>query len=202
MLDGLLKRRIDPLLDRLAAGLAGTGLGADAATVAGLGLGLAAAGAIVAGHCGGGLALLLVSRLADGLDGALARRAGPTDRGAFLDIVFDCVFYGAVPLAFALADPAANALAAAVLLMSFYANGASFLCFAIMAQRRGLRTDARGRKGFYFSTGLAEASETILVFVLACLRPEWFPPLAYGFAGLCFATFLARVALAVRTFRD
>ncbi len=60
-----------------------------------------------------GLFFIAASRLADGLDGELARVTAPTDRGAFLDITLDFLFYASVPLAFAWADPAANALAAA-----------------------------------------------------------------------------------------
>lgn len=201
MFDGMLKKRIDPALARIAARLDAAGVGANAVTSAGLALGLAAALAIALGLFALGLALILVSRLCDGLDGAIARRRGTTDLGGYLDIVFDYVFYGVIPLAFAIVDPARNALPAAVLLMSFYANGASFLAFAIMAEKRGLTSEARGGKSLYFTTGLAEASETLLVFVLACLAPSAFPILAYVFAGLCFVTFAGRVALSVRLFR-
>jgi phosphatidylglycerophosphate synthase len=148
-----------------------------------------------------GLALILVSRLCDGLDGTLARLRQPTDLGGYLDIVFDYIFYGAIPLGFAVADPAANGLPAAVLLMSFYANGASFLGYAIIAAKRGLSSEARGQKSLYFTTGLAEASETLLVFALACLFPSAFPWLAYGFALLCGITCISRILLATRQFR-
>ena len=201
MLDGMLKRRLDPLLAGLAIGLHRSGICPNTVTGVGLVLGLAAALAIALGHFWMGLTLILVSRLCDGLDGALARLRQPTDLGGYLDIVFDYIFYGAIPLGFALADPTSNALPAAVLLMSFYANGASFLGFAIIAAKRGLSTDARGPKSLYFTTGLAEASETLLVFALACVFPAWFAALAYGFAALCVVTTASRIALAVRLFR-
>jgi phosphatidylglycerophosphate synthase len=201
MLDGRLKKRLDPALDALAGALGRAGFGADAVTATGFVLGLGAALAIAFGNYGLGLGLILLSRLADGLDGALARQTRPTDLGGYLDIVLDFIFYGAIPLGFALADPAANALPAAVLLMSFYANGASFLAFALMAEKRKLVTTARGPKALYFTTGLAEAGETLAVFVLACLVPAWFGILAYGFAALCFLTCFSRIALALRVFR-
>ena len=201
MLDGMLKRRLDPLLAGLASGLHRSGIRPNTITSIGLGLGLAAALAIALGHLWIGLTLILVSRLCDGLDGALARLRQPTDLGGYLDIVFDYIFYGAIPLGFALADPTSNALPSAVLLMSFYANGASFLGFAIIAAKRGLTTEARGQKSLYFTTGLAEASETLFVFALACLSPAWFPWLAYGFAALCVVTTASRIALAIRLFR-
>ena len=65
--------------------------------------------------------------MADGLDGAVARLKGATDRGAFLDIALDFVFYALFPLGFAQEDPEANALAAAVLIASFVDTGPSFL---------------------------------------------------------------------------
>ena len=201
MLDGRLKKRLDPALDALARALGRAGFGADAVTATGFVLGLGAALAVAFGIYGLGLGLILLSRLADGLDGALARQTRPTDLGGYLDIVLDFIFYGAIPLGFALADPAANALPAAVLLMSFYANGASFLAFALMAEKRKLVTTARGPKALYFTTGLAEAGETLAVFVLACLVPAWFGILAYGFAALCFLTCFSRIALALRVFR-
>lgn len=201
MLDGRMKKRLDPALDAIARRLGRAGFGADAVTATGFVLGLGAALAIAFGIYGLGLGLILLSRLADGLDGALARQTRPTDLGGYLDIVLDFIFYGAIPLGFALADPQANALPAAVLLMSFYANGASFLTFALMAEKRKLVTTARGPKSLYFTTGLAEAGETLLVFVLACLVPAWFGVLAYGFAALCFVTCFSRIALAMRVFR-
>lgn len=195
------RRLIGPGLDRLAAGLARTGVSADAISLAGLCIGLAAAGAIIIESYLCGLALILASRFCDGLDGAVARRNGPTDRGGFLDIVLDFAFYGAIPLAFVLARPDANAVAGAVLLASFYVNGASFLAFALMAEKRGFSTLERGAKSLYFTTGLAEATETIAFFCIFCLFPGRFAPVAYFFAALCFVTAAARIALAVRVFR-
>ena len=76
----------------------------------------------------------------------MARHSFRTDRGGFLDIVLDFAFYAAIPLGFVLARPVTNAVAGAVLLASFYVNGASFLAYAVMAERRGLSGTARGPK--------------------------------------------------------
>lgn len=200
VLDRWARRRLDPALDSVAARLADAGIGADQVTLAAFALGMAAAGAIALGQPLAGLALLLASRLGDGLDGAVARIAGKTDRGGFLDIVLDFAFYGAIPLAFAFADPAANALAAAALVFSFYVNGASFLAYAAMAEKRGLSAAARGEKSLFFTTGLAEATETIAVFVAFCVLPGWFSPIAWVFAAVCLYTALSRIVLAWRAF--
>ncbi len=200
MLDGWARNRIDPALKRLARTLVRVGATPNAITIASCLIGLAAAASIAAGDLLVGLALLLLSRLGDGLDGAVARITGSTDLGGFLDIVLDFVFYGAVPLGFVLLDPSANAVAGAVLIFSFYVNGASFLAYAVMAEKRGETTEARGAKSLFFTTGLAEATETILFFVAFCLFPEWFPVLAYVFAAVTFYTALSRIVLASRTF--
>jgi phosphatidylglycerophosphate synthase len=201
VLDARLRRLIDPPLDRLAAPLASRGLSANAVTVLGFVIGLGAAAAIAERAFLPGLALLLLNRLLDGLDGAIARRRGLTDLGGFLDIVLDFLIYSAVPFAFALADPEANALAAAFLIFSFVGTGSSFLAFAIMAAKRGIATDLRGQKSLYYLGGLTEGTETILVLVLACLWPALFPWLALAFGILCWLTTATRVAVAVQTLR-
>jgi phosphatidylglycerophosphate synthase len=202
MLDGALKRRLDPALDAAGAALAARGVSANSVTLAALVLGLSAAGLIVAGQTAAALAVLLASRLLDGLDGAVARHTRPTDFGGFLDIVLDFVFYGAIPLAFVILDPVANGVAGAALIFSFYVNGASFLAYAVVAEKRGLSSEARGKKSIYFTTGLAEAAETSAAFAIMCLWPEWFPLVAWVFAGICLYTALARVMLARAVFRD
>lgn len=200
MLDGWARRLMDPPLNHLGRQLATRGVTADAVTLAGLALGLFAATALAAGLAPWlALALLLASRVADGLDGAVARASRKTDFGGYLDITCDFLFYGAVPLAFVLRDPA-NGAAGAFLLTSFYVNGASFLGYAILAEKRGLTTASRGEKSLYFTAGLLEGSETILFFAVLCLWPGLFVPLAWGFGSLCFLTALSRVLLARRVF--
>ena len=202
MLDGWVRTKIDPLLDRIAKPAAAAGISANAVTLAACAVGLVAAAAIAAHWYWLGLVLMLTSRIGDGLDGAVAKIAGKTDLGGYLDIVLDFLFYGAIPMGFVLADPSANATAGAVLLFSFHVNGASFLAYAAIAEKRKLATEVRGPKSLFFTTGLAEASETILVFSAFCLWPHWFPASAYGFAALTFYTALSRIVLAVRTFKD
>lgn len=202
MLDGLMRRMLDPALDRAGRALSTRGVGADALTFTGLGLGLGAAVAI-AGDIGAlAFVLFAANRIVDGLDGAVARASARTDRGGFLDIVCDFSVYGAIPLAFALRDPAANAVPAAALLFAFYVNGASFLAFAAVSAKRGVPSAAWGEKSIVFSAGLAEGTETILFFLAMILVPRWFPILAYAFTGLTLMSALARVALAWHAFRD
>ncbi len=184
---------LKPGLERMARPLARAGIGADSITLLGFALGLGAALAIARGMPVAGLALLLASRLMDGLDGAVARLTRPTDRGAFLDITLDFLFYASIPLAFAVADPAANALPAAVLLGAFMGTGSTFLAFALLAERRGLKSEDYPQKGIYYLGGLTEAGETLACFVLMCLWPAHFDAWAYGFAVLCTLTIATRL---------
>ena len=193
MLDKAVQQALRPLMTQAARGMVRLGVGADAISFTGCTIGMAAAGAIALQQYLLGLALLLLSRLLDGLDGAVARATQPTDRGGFLDITLDFLFYAAIPLAFAVADPAANALPAAVLLASFIGTGSSFLAFAALAEKRGLTDTALPGKSFYFLGGLTEATETITVFAAMCIWPEHFAVLAYGFAALCAITTGMRV---------
>ena len=200
MLDRPVGALIRPAIERLAAVLARAGVGADALSIAGLVVGWAAAAAIVWQAPLLGAALIVLSRLFDGLDGAVARTVGATDRGGFLDISLDFLFYPAIPLAFALADPARNALAAAVLLAAFVGTGTVFLAFAVVAAKRGLHSAAYPNKSFYFLGGLTEATETLAFFVAMCLWPALFAPLGYLFAALCCITIATRLAWGWRAF--
>ena len=201
MLDRHIRPLIDPGLNRLGARIAHHGISANEVTLAGLGFGLAAALMLALG-VPGGLALvpLLIGRLLDGLDGAVARATGgKSDFGGYLDLLCDFAFYGAVPLAFALRS-AENAPVAAFLLCSFYINGASFLGYAALAAKHGIETKAQGVKSLYYSAGLLEGTETVLFFIALCLWPEAFRPLALAFGLLCLVTATARALMARRVF--
>lgn len=201
MLDAKLRPLIDPPLNAIGRALAGAGVTANAITFAGLALGLGGAAAIALGHIGWGLALILANRLLDGLDGAVARVRGPSDLGGYFDIVADFAFYVSIPLGFGILAPA-NTLPALVLVASFVLTGVSFLAFAVIAGKRGDTTEAHGRKSFFYSTGLAEGTETIAVFIAMCLLPAWFGMLAYGYAALCTLTVFQRSAMAVSAFKN
>lgn len=201
MLDKAVQQGLKPLLSGVARLLVRVGVGADALSVIGFAFGMAAALCIVFQHFMAGLVLMLLSRLMDGLDGAVARLTQPTDRGGFLDITLDFLFYAAIPLAFAVADPAQNALPAAVLLASFMGTASSFLAFATVAAKRSLASTEFPDKSFYFLGGLTEATETIAAFVAMCLWPQWFAPIAYGFAALCTITTALRIGWGWQRFK-
>ena len=202
MLDPVLRRWVDPALNRAGAWLAGRGTPANATTVVGLAIGLLVLPLLAREQYDWALLVILLNRAIDGLDGAIARQRRPTPFGGYLDIVCDMAFYAAVPLGFALASPA-NAPWAALLLASFVCTAASFLGRAVMAAESGEADDgARGQKSFFYAAGIIEGAETILAFVLFCLFPAAFAWLAGLFAALCFWTAAARVVAGFRSERD
>jgi phosphatidylglycerophosphate synthase len=180
------------LLHPIALQLVRIGVRADQVSIAGFLVGVGALPLLATQHYLWALAFILSNRLLDGLDGQVARITRSTDRGAFLDITLDFMFYALIPLGFAFADSTANALAAAVLLAAFIGTGSSFLAFSLMAEKRGLQAKNFPSKGIYYLGGLTEGAETIALFVAFCLWPDSFSSLAYFFAFACALTILSR----------
>ena len=197
MLDARLRPVIDIILNPCGTFLHRCGISATQVTIVGFGFGVAAALAVIAGMFGAAVAFIALNRLCDGLDGAVARQAGPTDFGAYLDIVLDFIFYSAIPMAFAIYAPH-NAAAAAFLIFSFIGTGVSFLAYAILAEKRDISTDIRGKKSFYYLGGLTEGTETTILILVICIYPPSFTYLAWGFGALCWVTTATRIHAAAQ----
>ncbi len=180
------------LLRPIARHLAARGVSANTVTLTGFAIGLTALPLLAIHQYSLALIVILLNRFHDGLDGAVARSSGPTDRGAFIDIALDFFFYATVPLGFAIAAPQSNALAAAFLITAFVGTGSSFLAFSALAEKRQLTAQDYPQKGIYYLGGLAEGTETIVVFVLMCLLPQYFAFIAYFFAAICMLTTVIR----------
>ncbi|MEX0372469.1 CDP-alcohol phosphatidyltransferase family protein [Spiribacter roseus] len=202
MLDAALQPLQRRALTPIARFMVARGIGACTATLTGFAMGIIALLFIANGVYLAGLSFILLNRLLDGLDGAIARLTRPTDRGAFLDIALDFFFYATVPLSFAVADPAANALPAAVVITAFVGTGSSFLAFAVIAAQRGLPASAFTGKGIHYLSGLTEGTETIAFFVAICLFPGYFGEIAIGFALACLITTFTRWVQGIQTFRE
>ncbi|WIX32601.1 CDP-alcohol phosphatidyltransferase family protein [Salinicola sp. JS01] len=201
MLDRLANRHLEVPLRHLAKRMIGLGARADHVTLVGFCLGMLALPALASEHYGLALLFIVLNRVADGLDGAIARLTGPSAAGGFLDITLDFFFYASIPLGFILADPSHNALAGSLLMFSFVGTGTSFLATAIFAERHGIQDMSAGKKAFHYSNGLMEGTETQIFFVAMCLLPAYFPGLALTFATLCMATSVLRVYATFRTLK-
>ena len=193
MLDKWTTQWIKPVLIQYARTLYDKGISANQVTLAGFLLGMTAIPLLAFEHYYAALLAILCNRILDGLDGALARLGTPSDAGGFLDITLDFIFYAGIVLGFALANSEQNALIACLLVFSFMGTGSSFLAYAIMAEKHRLNNPHFPHKSLYYLEGLAEGTETILLFVLFCLFPDYFPQLALFFASICIVTAILRV---------
>ncbi|MDP5458078.1 CDP-alcohol phosphatidyltransferase family protein [Alishewanella sp. SMS8] len=202
MLDAKITPLLKPLMQPLVKQLDQWKISPNQLTVLGFLFGMLALPLLAYQNYTAALLVILLNRVVDGLDGALARwQNSSTASGGFLDISLDFLFYAAIPLGFALADPTANALAAAVLLASFIGTGSSFLAFAIPAERYQLARPQFANKSFYYLHGLTEGTETILLFVAFCVWPQHFSLLAYCFAFAAGITIVTRVIGGFKTLR-
>ena len=192
MLDPFMRRLIDPPLKGVAA-IWPRRVSANQITIFGFVLGIGCFLAIATNSLTAALILLGLNRLADGLDGAVARAQSPSELGAYLDIVADFALWGLLPIGFIILD-SDNSVAAAVLLSSFSMSMTVFLAFSIMAEKRGLETDAQGRKSFFYVAGLAEGTETIAFFAIVIIWPGAFIPAAFIYAGIVYLSVIGRVA--------
>lgn len=202
MLDRFITPVTQKLLNIPARALVRRNVSADQVTLAGFVLGMLAVPALAFGLYEIALGFIALNRLADGLDGAVARLTHTTDAGGYLDIVLDFIFYSAVVFGFLLASPVENALPAALLMLSFMGTGATFLAFASIAAKRGIENVHYPNKSLHYMGGITEGFETIAAFVLFCLFPQYFPELAYGFAALCWITALSRLWSGYRTLQN
>ncbi|MGR5247578.1 CDP-alcohol phosphatidyltransferase family protein [Vibrio aestuarianus] len=169
------------------------GITANQTTVFGFIVGCFALPALVTEQYLWALLFIVLNRICDGLDGALARIQGITDSGGFLDISLDFLFYSLIPFGFVLANPEQNAVAGAFLIFSFIGTGSSFLAFAVMAGKRGIENPMYKHKSLYYMSGLTEGTETIACFIAFCLLPSHFSMLAYLFGAACWFTTATRI---------
>ncbi|VDZ67374.1 Putative phosphatidylglycerophosphate synthase [Klebsiella aerogenes] len=202
MLDSRLHPRLKPVLNAIARVLDRPGISPDGLTLFGFAIGVLALPFLALGWYGAALAAIVLNRLLDGLDGALARRRGLSDAGGFLDISLDFLFYALVPFGFIVADPAQNALAAAGCCLRLSAPAAGFLAFATLAAKHQIANPGYAHKSFYYLGGLTEGTETILLFVLCCLFPAHFTWLAWCFGALCWLTTFTRIWSGYLTLRE
>lgn len=174
-------------------------------TALGLALGVAAAVAAGLASWWWALALWLVGRIPDGLDGQLARHQGASsDHGGFLDVMADFAGYGGFVLGVAVGLPDAR-IACAALLLAYYLNGSAFLAISGLAEKRARRV-VDGERSLQFVRGLTEGFETIVahgVFaLLGAVRPSAVPLAVWVFTAMVAVTVVQRVRFGRQVLRD
>ncbi len=200
MLDAGARRLVSAPLDHIASVLVRQRVRPTTVTAIGWLAGVGACLAVVSGSWTLALVLWLTNRVLDGLDGAVARRVGPTDLGGFLDIIADFSIYAGFILAVAIEVPDAR-LACTVLLVAYYISGTAFLALSSIQERRRATGHADDERSLRFVGGLAEGTETVIVYALFTLLPGHAELIAWVFAAAVIVTAGQRVAEGVRTLR-
>jgi len=193
MLDRYTHKMVQPLLKPFVNYLLKKEIHPDKVTWVGFVIGFLSLPALAMRWYVVALIFIIINRVLDGLDGALARALSPSNKGGFLDITLDFIFYSAVVLGFSMADSKANALSATFLLFCFMGTASSFLAFSAMAEKHDIPPSQFDNKSLYYMSGLTEGTETLIFFILICLLPTWFPILACFFGLLCLLTTAGRL---------
>ncbi len=214
MIDAFAKKILDPGLISVAAVLSRFSITANQLSF----LGFLSNAPLLYCLCHGkflaAVGFILFNRACDGLDGSIARLANaPRHKaahkgaattmnkktkangflGGFIDISNDYVFYGIVPLGFAIYDPPRNSLASVFLLFGFLMTAVSFLGAAILHEKwQSQKNQFQKTKGFFYSFGIMEGVETIAFFIIACLAPLYYPWLAMLVTAICLLTAAVR----------
>ncbi len=199
MLDARLRAAYAPFVDRVAARLVAAGVTPMQLTVGGWGIGVAACVAAGLGWWTAALLLWLGNRLLDGLDGAVARAGAPTERGGFLDIVADFSIYAGFVVAVAVEVPDAR-LACAALLVAYYVSGTALLALSSILERRRL-DEHRDERSLRFAGGLAEGTETVIVYALLTLLHQQAEAIIWIFTVAVAVTALQRVVEGILVLR-
>jgi phosphatidylglycerophosphate synthase len=190
MLDAAVHRLLASPLDRLAASFQRAGIGPNTITFFGFVFGLMAAAAVGAALYLLALFFLTLNRLADLLDGALARRANATALGAFLDVSLGYIVYGIVAFAFVLSRQQYG-LAGTFLILGLLADGVTAMGVRAFQVPALPKTGSLPR-----SLVITEQTETYILFVVVLLVPWTFAFLPFLYGVLCFITAGARLAAA------
>jgi len=201
MIDSHIRPFINPPLKIMAHFLVKLGITANGLTAVGFILSLLSFTALAFAQYNFALLFILLNRLTDGLDGAVARVTVATDLGGYYDIVSDFVFYAGTIFFFAVGKPEV-ALSAAFLIFTFMCTGTAFLAHAIVASKHEINHDKQGEKSFFYVSGLAEGSETIIALSLICIIPDYFTFIAYIYGIICLITTIGRVFQAKIDFQD
>ena len=145
------------------------------------------------------LALLILNRFCDGLDGTMARLTIPTPLGGYLDIVSDFTIYSGFVLAFGFSNSSYTTLSM-ILLFLYIGTGTTFLAKAAIQTQLDKVSETNDAieelpKSFHYTSGLVEGTETIIFMVLCLLFPNFFILISIIFGILCLITFISRVII-------
>ena len=194
-----LRTDIQNFFDGFGGKLAKAGVSANAMSIIGFIIGLLAINFISMQMYATGLLCIIINRMFDGLDGAIARQTKVTNFGVFLDVVLDYIFYGVIIFAFALARPESNAVAASFMLFGFMASACALLAYGVISSKKSADMDVLKKSPVYLG-GMAQWSETLAAVVIMCIIPSAFMGLAILFGVISLVKAMTMVAAAYYNF--
>lgn len=194
------QHEVGKLFDKLGKSMAKAGVSANFVTIVGFVIGLFAINFLSLQMYFTALILILLNRIFDALDGAIARSSKTTDFGVFLDATLDYVFYAGIIFGFALANPMLNAIAASFLLFAFTSSACAMLAYAVIAYKNNNREKMDINQSPFYLGGIAQGSETLIAFVIMCLIPGWFMPIAIILGALSIVKALSVIVAAYYNF--
>jgi phosphatidylglycerophosphate synthase len=200
MFDEPFRARFQSLVEPLVRRLGRTGATPNQITITSFAIAVTAAAIVAAGHPIAGIVVWLVSRIGDGLDGALARAAGrSTAYGGFLDITLDMAAYAGMVLGFAHIHPELTVAWAAVL-FGYVLVITTTLALSDAAGALGRKVSDTERT-FQFTPGLTEAGETNVMYALWAIFPDHVYWLVWLWVAALVATAMQRTYLAWQVLR-
>lgn len=200
MFDEAVRSRFARAATPLARRCVAVGVTPGVITGGGLVAGLLAATAVASGVPRLALMLWIVNRIADGLDGVVARHAGTASPlGGFWDISLDMTAYSAMVIGFAVAYPE-HGLLWSLVLMGYVLAITTTLALSAAADQLS-RTVAAGNRTFQFTRGLAESGETTVVYAIWLLWPGLIAPVGWAWCAILAASAVQRGWLAHRALR-
>jgi len=182
---------LQPLADRLGAHLDPTTV-----TLIGGGVGILAAIAGWQAVYGLGLALWVLNRVLDGLDGTIARMFDKqTDFGAYIDILVDYGIYATVPVALAFSQRSQAVWMALIFMLAvFYVNSASWMFLSSILEKRNRGANAHDEMTTVtMPAGIVEGTETVIFYGLFFLLPGLLQWLFLVFGLLTLVTVVQRL---------
>ena len=197
MFDAAVRRLLPPILTPVARMLARVGVTPNALSLTGGLLGVGAGLLVARGFVWSGVIVWLVSRTVDGVDGILARESQQSSAfGGYLDITVDMAAYSAMLLGFA-AIHAEGGWVWSTILVGYLLVTTTTLALSSALEHLNAKVPDNDRS-IQFTPGFAEAGETTLAYLLFALFPAVVTPIAWLWAGVCYATVIQRTLLARR----
>ena len=197
MFDAAVRRLLPPVLTPVARLLARAGVSPNAVSLIGGLLGVGAGLLVARGFVWSGMIVWLVSRALDGVDGILARESQQASAfGGYLDITVDMAAYSAMLLGFA-AIHAEGGWVWSAILVGYLLVTTTTLALSSALEHLNAKVPDNDRS-IQFTPGFAEAGETTLAYLLFALFPAVVTPMAWLWAGVCYATVIQRTLLARR----